>query len=119
MVILNFGPDTCSDCHRPPNVGGIHNSGCQLSLRRLCVLCDSMHDNGEDVHRDAMGVYCSYEQAIAAKIRSCPGWTKDRCVAYVDRRRLELKRDMEVYEWIRAVPINTEILMAALRGVRD
>lgn len=115
MIILRFTDDACTDCHRPTNTGGHHNAGCKVSSRRFCVLCESQHDNGDDVHRGSDERYCSSEAATRRMIDMWPGWTRAQCEDEVARRLREVRLDLDVYNWLKA----ERVIMAVVRGAQQ
>lgn len=119
MIILRFTDDVCADCRRPTNAGGYHNAGCKVSPRRFCALCESQHDNGDDVHRGSDGLYCSSEAATRRMIDMRPGWTRAQCEDEVARRLREVRLDLDAYNWLKADHLAERVIMAAVRGAQQ
>jgi hypothetical protein len=113
--MISFEEGSCPDCHRPRNIGGVHNPGCALFPVRLCLLCQSQHRSGDDCHRDRDGAYCSLDAAIARMVERSPGWTRERCEQEVSLRSAAMARVRTVVDWLRADPIHVEALKLALR----
>ena len=113
-VSISFSPDACPDCFRPPNAGGVHNHGCQLSKRRHCPICWSTHDAGDDCHRDLRGAWCSYDAALAKIVEESPGWTIDTCRELLEHRKHLLREAYAVVALARDPTGRATIRAAAL-----